>query len=65
MLKLIRTSIISAAASFAWRNRSNITKKVKDLTGSSNPDDVATGYADIVDTDGMITPAEFEKATNA
>ncbi len=65
MLKLLRTSIMSAAAAWGWRNRSTITEKVKDLTGRSKPEDTSTGYAETVDADGMMSRSEFEKATNA
>lgn len=63
MLKLIRTSIVSAAAAWGWRNRSTVVKKVRAITGKSDQDDLSTGYADVVDSDGILKPSEFDQAT--
>ncbi|MEZ5378211.1 MAG: hypothetical protein R2733_17015 [Acidimicrobiales bacterium] len=64
MLKLIRSSVFSAVAAWAWQNRATIIEKVKSLT-DSGPADTATGYAEVVGKDGMISKPAFDKAATA
>ncbi len=63
MSKLLRLLALPSVATWAWWKRSEITDKVKVLAGRPDPADTKTGYGEVVDRDGLITPPEFERAT--
>ncbi len=71
MLKLIRSAVATAVASWAWHNRSQVISTVKSLVSDtkkskkSTDDPSRTGYAKSIDNDGLMTPEQAKSAADA
>lgn len=63
MIKLLRSSIASAALGWAWKNRSKIASAVTDMRAKKAPTNPTTGYGNTVGKKALVDPADVTTPT--